>query len=125
MWTGIESPAAIEKYGDEVVTNPVGKGPFRFVEMQLNQQVVLERNPDYQWGPDCLDHEGPANLERLVLKVIPESTTRFRSVGVDVDAAESIAPQDVNAAEGNPALQERGRNDGLRELRNQHELPPG
>ena len=104
VWTGIQSPAAIKKYGDQVVTHPVGTGPFRFEQMQLNQQVVLAKNPDYEWGPEGIDHQGPANLDQLVLKVIPESTTRFRSVGGDVDAAESIAPQDVNAAKSNPAL---------------------
>ncbi|HET9501849.1 MAG TPA: ABC transporter substrate-binding protein [Marmoricola sp.] len=104
VWTGIESPAAIKKYGDQVVTHPVGTGPFKFVKMQLNQQVVLAKNADYRWNPEGAKHQGPAELDQLVLKVIPESTTRFRSVGVDIDAAESIAPQDVNAAKANSAL---------------------
>jgi peptide/nickel transport system substrate-binding protein len=104
VWTGFESPAAIKKYGEQVVTHPVGTGPFKFVKMQLNQQVVLERNDDYEWNPKSSAHQGPAALDKLVLKVVPESTTRFRSVGVDLDAAESIAPQDANAAKKNPAL---------------------
>lgn len=103
-WVGMVSPAAVEEYGEDIITHPVGTGPFTFESMQLNQQVVLARNDDYQWAPEDLGHDGPPLLDSLVLKVIPESTTRFRSVGVDIDAAESIAPQDLTAAEGNSSL---------------------
>lgn len=104
VWAGIQSPAAIEEYGADVVTHPVGTGPFMFDSMQLNQQVVLQANEDYAWAPEELGVDGPPLLDTLVLKVIPESTTRFRSVGVDIDAAESIAPQDAKAAEANTDL---------------------
>jgi ABC-type transport system substrate-binding protein len=44
------SPAALEKYGDQVNRNPVGTGPYRFVEWKAGQRIVLERYDDF-WGP--------------------------------------------------------------------------
>src|SRR5690606_1656073 len=35
--------------------NPVGSGPFRFVEWRANERLVIERNPDF---PEALG--GPA-----------------------------------------------------------------
>lgn len=52
--------------GDEAI--PEGSGPFRFVEQQGNEQFVLEANTDY-W-------EGEPEISRLILRVIPDDTTR-------------------------------------------------
>ena len=37
----------VEKYGADFGHHPVGAGAFRFVEWQLGQKLVLERNKDY------------------------------------------------------------------------------
>lgn len=63
---------------------PVGSGPYRFVEWHANQRIVLERNPDY---PEALG--GPAAATRLVLRIIPEPSTMLTelvtgSVHVDI-----------------------------------------
>ena len=54
------------------LTNPVGalvtSGPFRLAQWTRGQQVVLERNPDFQ--PAAL-------LDRIVFRIIPEETTRM------------------------------------------------
>jgi peptide/nickel transport system substrate-binding protein len=50
---------------------PVGSGPFRFVQWRANEQLVLERNPDF---PEGLG--GPAQAERVVFRIIPEASTR-------------------------------------------------
>ncbi|MCH1867267.1 ABC transporter substrate-binding protein [Nocardioides sp. CFH 31398] len=34
-------------HGDDYATNPVGSGPFTFVDWQRGQQLVVERNDDY------------------------------------------------------------------------------
>jgi peptide/nickel transport system substrate-binding protein len=51
---------------------PVGNGPFRFVRYLPDQEWVFERNPGYP-----LSLGGPPWLERLVLRVIPDPTTRL------------------------------------------------
>lgn len=47
----ILSKKAVEEMGnDKLKTNPVGTGPYEFVEWVPNQKVVLKRNDGY-WGP--------------------------------------------------------------------------
>jgi peptide/nickel transport system substrate-binding protein len=50
------------------VANLVSNGPFRLAGWTRGQQVVLERNPDF---------EPLANLDRIVFRIIPEETTRI------------------------------------------------
>ena len=68
------SPTAIKKYGNEgMALNPVGTGPFRFVERVHGDRVVMERNPDY-WGGN--PKVGPF-LDRIVVKPVSEAASRI------------------------------------------------
>src|SRR5581483_6545787 len=88
----IVSPRAVERLGVEAFgENPVGTGPFRFVEWVRGDRIVVERNPDYQWGSSIF-HQGPAYLDRIVFRFIPEGTTR----GAALESGE------VNAIDGVP-----------------------
>ncbi|CAN5712846.1 peptide-binding protein [soil metagenome] len=49
---------------------PVGSGPFRFVEWRSNDQLVLEPNADY---PEGLG--GPPAARRIVFRIVPEAST--------------------------------------------------
>ena len=51
---------------------PVGNGPFRFDERRAGQRWVFVRNGDF---PAALG--GPPRLERLVIAVVDEATTKF------------------------------------------------
>ncbi|MFZ5824276.1 MAG: ABC transporter substrate-binding protein [Bacillota bacterium] len=69
-----------EKQGDNYGTTPQttdGTGPFKVVEWVRNDRLVLERNPDYTWGPAINQNQGPAHVEKIVWKVIPEGATRM------------------------------------------------
>jgi ABC-type transport system substrate-binding protein len=66
---GIVSPTAVRRWGEDFGRNPVGTGPFKFVEWRSRDRIVLARNDDY-WG------EKPA-LERIVFRVIPEASARM------------------------------------------------
>ena len=68
------SPTAIKKYGNEgMALNPVGTGPFRFVERVHGDRVVMERNPDY-WGGN--PRVGPF-LDRIVVKPVSDAASRI------------------------------------------------
>ncbi|MGE3909545.1 MAG: ABC transporter substrate-binding protein [Chloroflexota bacterium] len=47
-WTNPVSPESYNKQGkDAFARNPVGAGPFRFVEWKSGSHIVLQKNPDY------------------------------------------------------------------------------
>lgn len=53
----------------ELSNNPVGTGPFKFVEWKKGQYIRLDKNPDY-W------REGYPLLDRIVARIIPDASTR-------------------------------------------------
>jgi peptide/nickel transport system substrate-binding protein len=67
--------------------NPVGNGPFRFVERRPGQRWVFERNDDF---PAVLG--GPPALARMVIAVVDEAATKFAGlVSGELDVA-GISP---------------------------------
>jgi ABC-type transport system substrate-binding protein len=94
----IESPAAFEQYGQDLATNPVGTGPFKFVEWVADERLVLERNDDY-W-------DGAPNLDQVIVRPIPEAGTRVIAVQAgDIDLAAVIQPEQIAQVEGDPSLE--------------------
>jgi peptide/nickel transport system substrate-binding protein len=65
----IVSPTAVRKWGADYALHPVGTGPFKFVQWDSGQKVVLERNPSY-W-------RFPVKLERVIYRSIVEDQARL------------------------------------------------
>ncbi len=85
--------------GDEVSQHPIGTGPFRFVSMSPDEDVVLERNPDY-FG------QAP-QLKRVDFRVVPDLLTRaleLRKGSADIGGVNSLTPDMVLALEKQPHL---------------------
>ena len=55
---------------------PVGSGPFMVSEYVTNDHVTIVRNAAYNRREPWSDHQGPAYLDRVVWKIVPESETR-------------------------------------------------
>jgi peptide/nickel transport system substrate-binding protein len=105
QWLSISSPAALEASGADYGRNPVGTGPFKFVQWDAQSQIVLERNPDYNWGPEFAAHQGPALLEQVVFRILPEAATRLTAfetgevlIAGEPPALDAIALADSGAA---------------------------
>jgi peptide/nickel transport system substrate-binding protein len=105
QWLAISSPTALAKYGKDYGRNPVGTGPFKFVQWDPQSQIVLERNPDYNWGPEFASHQGPAYLDKVVFRILPEAATRLTAlesgeiqVAGDPPAADAVAMADSGKA---------------------------
>jgi peptide/nickel transport system substrate-binding protein len=77
QWLSISSPAALEQFGADYGRNPVGTGPFKLAKWDAQSQIVLERNADYNWAPEFAAHSGPALVEQVVFRILPEAATRF------------------------------------------------
>jgi len=81
------SPTAVQKYGKDYGSHPVGTGPFMFQSQVPNDNVVLVRNPDYKWAPSFYQHQGAAYLDKVVIRNVPEDATRMaleQSGAIDV-----------------------------------------
>lgn len=85
----IVSEEAMKKKGVEHFrTNPVGTGPFAFVNWEHGSQISLKANKDY-W-------DGRPYLDKVVFKVVPENTTRVMGLkGGDLDLIDNFGPQNV------------------------------
>lgn len=96
--SGILPKNYIEENGwDHFLSNPIGTGPFKFVEWVRDDRVVLEAYEDYFEGP-------VQDIDRVVFRVIPEVSTRINELltgGVDI--VTDLTPDDmerINAQEG-------------------------
>ena len=101
------SPTALQRVGNEDwgITEFVGTGPFKFDSMVLNQEIVLVRNPDYNWGPDWLGQTGPANVEKLIYKFVEEPATRTAALETgEIDFMDQTPEIDFPNLAANPDL---------------------
>ena len=104
---GIVSPAGVAERGEEFAVFPVGSGPFYISSYTLGNEYVLERNPNYAWGPVNADHQGPAYLDKLVVKIITEEATRVSALqSGDVQVIDTIPPQNLAQIEQAYQVQE-------------------
>jgi len=88
---------------EEFAKHPVGAGPFKFVEGKLDEQIVLERFDGYYGGADDLPPVGQALLDRVIFRIIPETSTRVASLlAGEVDIIQSVPAYMVPQLLGNP-----------------------
>lgn len=57
-----------------------GSGPFYLEEYTPNQRIVLKKRADYDWAPEYFGRSGPAYLDEVVYKIIPEDSVRNGAV---------------------------------------------
>jgi peptide/nickel transport system substrate-binding protein len=83
----VVEPKSFAALGDNYgVTEVYGTGPFKLESFAIGQETVLVRNDDYTWGPAVAANAGPAKVERLTFREIPEDSTAFlelKTGGVD------------------------------------------
>lgn len=95
----ISSPTAYEEQGDDdFERNPVGTGPFKFVEWKPNDSITIERFDDY-W------QDGLPKLGKVIFRSIPDNAARLNELLTGgIDLADGINPSDGVAIEDNPDL---------------------
>jgi peptide/nickel transport system substrate-binding protein len=94
------SPRAMQELGPKIATNPIGTGPYKFVEYVPGQHVLMEVNPQY-WGP-----KPPSN--RLKIRFIPENGTRLAALeSGEVMMVTNVPPDSIKRLQSNPNLEMR------------------
>ncbi len=93
----IVSPTNAEKHKEEAFKNPVGTGPFKFVEWVKDDYIVYEANENY-W-------QERAKLDKLIIKVIPTPTARLMALEVgEIHGMEDPNPADFDRIKANKDL---------------------
>lgn len=93
----IVSKKAVEEYGEDFNTNPVGSGSFKLSSWSIGGDCVLTANEDY-WA-------GASPIKTLTFRTIPEAINR--TIGLEtgeVDIAYDIDSIDKATIEGNADL---------------------
>ena len=93
---GIVSPTAVAKYGDNFGRNPVGAGPFVFKRWDPGKEVMLARYADYRNTRQDATNTGPAYLDELDFKIIPQLETQIAALQTGaIDLIGTLSPQDM------------------------------
>jgi peptide/nickel transport system substrate-binding protein len=102
----IVSRSAVEKYGKDFGRNPVGTGPFKFVQWRENEMIELERNPAYF-------EAGLPYLDRIQIKLVKEPTSAVAAVmSGQVDGMDACPFQLMPMLRSNTNLQVFGELEG-------------
>jgi peptide/nickel transport system substrate-binding protein len=92
------SPKTLALSADEQadLSKDIGSGPFVVADWKEGDNVVLEKRDDYDWGPEALDHEGPASLDQITYKLVAEPSVRTAAVqSGQADVAYNPSPQEL------------------------------
>ncbi|TFB76422.1 ABC transporter substrate-binding protein [Cryobacterium glaciale] len=104
-WLAMESPTALERSQDENCASPVGTGPF-IVESWVKQNAItLVRNDDYTSPPADAAHDGPAYLDEVIWRFIPDSASRYAALqSGEVDVIDNAQPDTIVQAEQSDSI---------------------
>ncbi len=90
---GAMAREVVERYGDDIMSHPVGTGPFRIVEWRRSTFIALERNANFR--EEIFDNEADPDdadavqlaarlkgkrlpfLDRIEISIIPEQQPRW------------------------------------------------
>ncbi|MDL9947939.1 ABC transporter substrate-binding protein [Gordonia sp. ABSL11-1] len=79
----------------------VGSGPFILDRAVQGQEIRFRKNPAYRWGPATAKHQGPAYVDDVVVKYIPEASTRAGLLrSGEVDAIGTVKATDIPLFDG-------------------------
>lgn len=88
---------AVTEAGGAYGQHPVGTGPYKFVNWQSGDRIILEANPDY--------YAGEAPTKNVIFRSVPEGTNR--TIGLEtgeIDIAYDIEPIDKEMVKNHKKL---------------------
>jgi peptide/nickel transport system substrate-binding protein len=105
-WAVILNQESVDKAGkDYGVTTADGTGPFKFVSWTRNQKLVLARNDAYTWGSPMFQNTGPAYVDGIEIRVIPEDNTRVAEfLAGNIQIVQDVPQADVDRLSNTPKV---------------------
>ena len=98
VYLAMASPKALEEWGlDQYADHQVGTGPFMISEYVAKDHIVLVKNPDYNWAPEFMMHQGPAYLDQITFRFYPDPATRVPALeSGEVQIMGEVPPIEAN-----------------------------
>lgn len=104
-YLGIQSPDYLRK-AKSTTNTIVGSGPFVLDAFTRGSGSRLSRRADYNWEPGYATHTGPAHLDAIVFKYLPEASVRLGALISDqLQAIDDVPPADFRSVEANDRLE--------------------
>jgi len=101
VYLGMASPTAVKKWGDEYQLHQIGTGPYIFAKYAPKDHLLLQRNPDYAWGPSLYQHE-TAQVEEIEFRFFTSPSTRSPALETkEAQVMGEIPPNDVARLKNN------------------------
>jgi peptide/nickel transport system substrate-binding protein len=100
LYGSMMGPDALESDGLEFYGTPghkvIGTGPFMMQEWVPGDHVTLVKNPNYTWGSSWYTNKGPANIDKVIYRIIPDQATRFAAFESGaIDVLQQVPPNKV------------------------------
>ncbi len=90
----IISPTAAQKFGQDFGRNPVGSGPFKFVEWVTDNHITIQRFDGY-WD------QGKPYLDKIEMRHVPDSQVQLTQIRTgEAQLIDSIAPSLLSTLKG-------------------------
>ena len=103
-WTAMESPAGMARGVDANCLQPYGTGPFEVSEWVHQDHITLTRYDGYASPPADAAHQGPAYLDSILWRFIPDAATRYAALqSGEVDIIDNAQPDTVAQAQQHPS----------------------
>ena len=96
--TSIVSPAAVRHFGENFGNNPIGTGPFKFVQWDRNDKIVLAANGTH-WA-------GKPSVDKFIFRSIPDNSVRLTELQQgNIHAMEFPNPDELPLIQSDPRLE--------------------
>jgi peptide/nickel transport system substrate-binding protein len=95
----IISPTAYKKHGEAFGLNPVGTGPWVFKKWNPDENIILDRSPNY-WGDDEEDKKNLSKAaKQLVFSMVTDDNGKFSEIKTGkAHIADNLTPDYVKKA---------------------------